>query len=1769
MKNIYFFSNLFFNVLRKNNQYLFLVLIAMFNVISATSQVIANFTTISDRTGCGSLVVEFQDLSTGSPQTWLWDFGNGNTSTLQNPTTFFTEEGIYDISLTVSDSFSTNSLTFVEFIEVYKEPVAIISVDTNSGCIPFDISFVDQSISSNSILSWFWDFGDGSTSSQQNPIYGYSSSGNFTVSLLITDSNNCQNLTSSIDLIESNYFPVSDFSSNKIFSCHSTDTIVFSNNSLNAQDYLWDFGNGLTSNATNPSHLFNTGVHSITLYSRSGSCIDTLKIDSMITISGVENPNIVSDFSSGCSTLTVNFLDTTIINSNSWFWDFGDGYTSNVKNPSHTYLHSGSYDVSLTTGISGHCEKTFIFPSFINVYPNPDILFSVDTTYSCVKPFNVEFVDSTIDAVNWQWFFSDSVIYNMQSFSRTFDEYGLYDLNLKVYNSHGCFANKKVNDLIKIEDFRPNIFTKFTNYCSSDIIDFNDSTYSIRPIISWNWDFNDGNYSNLQNTSHNYINNGNYTVKLSISNDYGCIGEEEININIEESPIISLSSSSMVSCVNEDINFLGSSSNISNINFWEWDFGDGNKSNLQNPIYSYSDIGSYNVSLKAGFNGCLDSVILYNYIEIIEPKAFFIDSFNCENNLSVNFWNLSVGANSYYWDFGDGNFSSDANPTHIFSSRGEYDVKLTVSNSLTGCENIYVKRILITVPIANFDYLVNLNHGYEDSVGCLPHQVHLNNLSQDCHYYKFVWSDGYVGYGRNDHLLNSLGYYDVMLIVTDIHLCKDTMIYQNMFKVSNVESNFEVDNYYGCDSLSIDFKNLSSSQTTDYLWDFGDGNFSTQLNPTHIYSEEGIYDVLLICLTNDGCKDTLIRKEYVKFNYPRSYFTADTLQICPSTEVNFNNLSTGFSLEYIWDFGDGNHDSIKNPIHTYTNNGIYDVTLTVIDSFGCHQSFVIDSFIEVLKPNANFNISSINSSCPPFITNFINLSSQDVIKWDWKISDGFTSDIENPNHIFLNSGIFDVELIVENAFGCRDTLVSNGLIELFDGPSGDFSFSDSLSCVGQNISFLPNIVNGVNYSWDYGNGFTSNLVSPTYQYPDTGSYFPSLIVTDSLGCELVLSSQNEIVVKNISLDIISAYEICEGDSVQLNIPDEGYNILWYPSLGLSNLNICNPKASPDTNTKYYINYDDGFCFRKDSIFIQVKNNVPEASFSYINNCEGDSINFIGSSGILTSNIEYFWSFGGVNINESTLLSSGLNNIFLVVKNLDNNCVDTSFQNIEIFSKPSVDFLVSDVCLESDALFFDNSSSDVISWEYSFGDNLVSNDQNPIHLYSLAGSYFPTLTVTSNNGCKNSITKNIYINPKPISDFLIDHACHGQRTQFIDISTISQGFLNEINFVIEKDSVILNDSVSYYTFLETGQFDVSLIVKSDKYCTDTIKKSILINESPQVNFYTQQYCFGDFTWFHDVTEISNDNLIEWEWNFGDGSVENSYKNLSHVYESPGTYLVQLNVSTDKGCKSSDSSMITIFDLPDINLSMNSHVCLGEVVNFNSSFTNNRDTIVEWLWDFGDGNISNISNPFHTYLFVDSFDIKLSVVSKNSCKSDTTIISAINVINNPIADFNANKFISTYSEPEITFSNLSTHYDSFYWDIDNSIISGEDNVIYSFPDTGHFEISLVAINSFGCQSVKTKNLVIYLEDKVFVPNSFSPNNDGINDIFKVTVNGIKEFNIEVFDRWGKILFSSSDIDVGWNGMIDNNFAVNGTYFYKLSYLNFNGEFKTNNGELNLLR
>ena len=130
---------------------------------SITSQVVSDFTTISSSTGCGSLVVEFEDLSTGNPDTWIWDFGNGNTSNIQHPTVIYQDTGLYTVKLIASNINSSDERIQVDFIRVYANPSPSFTQNLTEFCVPLDVTFIDQSFSSSNILSWMWDFGDGET----------------------------------------------------------------------------------------------------------------------------------------------------------------------------------------------------------------------------------------------------------------------------------------------------------------------------------------------------------------------------------------------------------------------------------------------------------------------------------------------------------------------------------------------------------------------------------------------------------------------------------------------------------------------------------------------------------------------------------------------------------------------------------------------------------------------------------------------------------------------------------------------------------------------------------------------------------------------------------------------------------------------------------------------------------------------------------------------------------------------------------------------------------------------------------------------------------------------------------------------------------------------------------------------------------------------------------------------------------------------------------------------------------------------------------------------------------------------------------------------------------------------------------------------------------------------------------------------------------------------------------------------------------------------
>jgi len=1768
-----FLSKKRFSLLKSKLLNLFLILVAMLISSSASPQVSADFTTFSANTGCGSLVVEFQDISTGSPDTWFWDFGNGNSSTLKNPTAIYANSGVYDVTLLVSNSGSNDTKNSTGLIKVYENPIAeLTTITPSNGCMPLIVDFEDLSFTNNSIANWQWDFGDGGASNLQNPIYKYTTDGEFSVSLIVTDVNGCQSLSTEINLIDVYKVPTADFIADIPFSCNPNELVSFTNNTLGAAIYTWDFGDGTISNLSNPTHSFSSGLYDVSLSAKIGTCADTLVLNNYITVGEILNSDITVDVNSGCENLLVNFTDITTNSPDTWLWDFGDGTTSILQNPSHNYLNGGIYDVTLTTSRGGQCLNSRTFLGVIEVYENPDIQLIADTTYACTVPFAVEFVDATVNAVSWDWDFGNGTSSNLAISSVLYTNYGSYDVSLTVTNTKGCTQTKDYGSFIDVEKINIDISASAMSGCMPFDVNLIDSTNSIRPLIDWSWSFGDGNFANIQNPAHQYTTAGLFDVSLFVMNDYGCIANVNFPdyIKVDKAPITDFEATPIISCAGQNIDFFDISTSIASITNWFWDFGDGSTSNLQNPMYQYQLTGTYDVTLVTGINNCTDTLRFSNYIEVIEPTAIFIEEYNCDNPLTVVFENFSIGADNVFWDFGDGNTSSQLNPIHTYAIKGNYDVILSVTNNITGCTHEFIKPVTLTIPEASFDYLINANNGYEDSVGCAPKQVFLNNTSEDWDYYKVLWSDGYVGYGRVDHLFVTDGIFDVAMIVTDIHGCKDTMTRTNMYRINDVVADFGIVNVLGCDSMLVDFEDLSLPASS-VVWNFGDASANSVLNfPQHIYYAEGFYDVTLYAESVDGCKDTLERLEYIQFQYPVADFTSNIQGICPDDIVQFSNLSDGIGIKSAWDFGDGTQSNQINPTHSFTANGLYDISLLITDSFGCSNNVILPQHIEVLAPTADFITAVVSSNCPPLISNFTNLSTVDVINWEWVFSDGGNSLVANPSHLFTTSGNFDVSLIVTNQYGCKDTLVQNGLIDIA-GPMGSFSISDTLVCKNDSVQFIPVVSNTDLYLWDFGNGNLSTDSFPTPVYAADGVFLPSLIIENASGCQLTINNSDTIRVRSVNVEAGIDVEICEGEQVQLSATGNATQFAWSPTLTLTNPNLSNPIANPTIDVMYYIHHFDGMCDAIDSVFVKVNNEVPTPTFTTVNHCDGDTVQFSGNSGLLTPNIAWEWSFGASTQNPLQQLTLGTNTIQLIALNLDNNCSDTLVQQVEIHPLPLANFSVTEVCFGEQSNFINTSSANVVNWEYNMADGVgVSSLQNPNYTYSNVGIFYPSLIVTSDFGCNSNFTTRVEVNEIPFADFLVENSCIGEENKFIDVSTITNGLISNWEYVFGDGTSNGMSSTELHEYALAGNYNVTLNIISDKGCESSTVKETKVYDTPIVDFSSEQYCLGSPTYFTDFSSLNTGNIIKWEWDFGDGVGVANFEYPTYTFASVGTYSVTLIATTDFGCTSNLDKNITIVALPIANFTTDKTACLGDVIPFTDLSISTTTALQSWEWNLGDGTIMDVQNPSHKYEYAQTFDVTLSVVSVEGCKHDTTIVNAVEVFNNPIADFSASAFAATELTSEIEFYNSSSGAVVYTWDFDNGIVLTNENPIIDFEEAGNYEVILHVVSAEGCESEMIKNVNIYPEYTLYAPNAFTPNGDGNNDVFLAEGNGVTSFEMQVFDRWGGLVFESSDIEYGWDGLDASATKVGtGTYMYHIALYDYNGKLWIYNGELNLMR
>ena len=355
-------------------------------------------------------------------------------------------------------------------------------------------------------------------------------------------------------------------------------------------------------------------------------------------------------------------------------------------------------------------------------------------------------------------------------------------------------------------------------------------------------------------------------------------------------------------------------------------------------------------------------------------------------------------------------------------------------------------------------------------------------------------------------------------------------------------ADFQVDANQVCVGSDVNFSAISDDAVS-WIWDFGDGNSSTERNPIHHYETHGTYDIRLIAANESGCQDTISLEQFIEVSpYKADFELKESIQnSCVPVQVEFTDLSEG-AISYHWDFGDGNTSRVANPIHLYEDVGEFDVTLVITNKLGCQDTLRQEQLVRVSGPETEFEIED-KIICLPNTANFTDISAN-AVEWQWIFGDGNSSNEQHPQHFYEEPGVYNVTLIAQNKEGCEQVFKMNG-IKVLPTPKVDFDMEVSGECYPVEVKLTNKSSNLLNpsYLWDFGGGQTSTEESPTIFIERTGEFNVSLTVKNDNGCPVKYTHDDQILVRDtiIHTEANLTQILVENNRVQFDIEPFNYN----------------------------------------------------------------------------------------------------------------------------------------------------------------------------------------------------------------------------------------------------------------------------------------------------------------------------------------------------------------------------------------------------------------------------------------------------------------------------------------------------------------------------------------------------------------------------------------------------------------------------------------------------
>ncbi|MCU4162779.1 PKD domain-containing protein [Carboxylicivirga caseinilyticus] len=1416
-----------------------------------------------------------------------------------------------------------------------------------------------------------------------------------------------------------------------------------------------------------------------------------------------------SDIQKGCSPIIISFNNlSTYPEGTTYFWDFGNGNTSTEINPQTTYSIFGTYTISLSATYNDITE-TIVKNNYLLVYAQPEVDIEVIGNNRGCVPLKVNMQPNNINGANinqYTWSFGDGNISADEITEHTYAIQGDFSITLLVEDDNGCTGSVTKENFI--QSFKP--VAKFgadkTYSCNGEIeVNFNNLSESILNFSSI-WSFGDNEQSDLNSPFHKYNNKGLYDVALKITDELGCSDSIDVSelIRIEKVKA-SFSTNKDTICINEPLAFINTSSDA---NQYKWTFSDGTQLNNKDVTKAFNNYGNVTVTLTAENNNCKSDTSTIINIEYVEADFIPIDTFLCEANQNLRYFDRSVNAVEWNWKFGNGVTSNSPNPQiYIESSKIlEENYFITYSDTL----EVKSKHNCKSKKIANNNIKIRIPEIILDNsnlTGCVPFET---NLHANVHYDT-----------PNDHIKS------VQWLVNNIVVSDNENYTHYQSDIGNQKIIYQVETNLGCLHTS-ELTVSAGEQLTPYFtiqpegpvcasevvmlsgkveepdkkynvsWDLGDGSviLPADIIP-HQFEDTGYMDITFEVI-NFGCKSSITKTNAIYINGP--YIDLSLVNDC-NLPLDYKFLGEIKGADHFtWDFGDGSGvlENTNSPSHSYSVSGDYIVEINASNNTnGC--TFLTRRSIKARDLRADFNITT-DKRCPKNPIVFDGRITKDNFPFKQNnITTNYLYLIDNKELItdttltysFNNKGAHTVSLIVHDINQCIDTLTKT--VQIFK-PEVNFESNYKLGCMPVTFSFNDQSVSDTlltSWQWNFGDGQTSEEPSPDHEYDSFGNYNVSLTVQDAEGCISTLKKNEDIqaifpdasfiaddttgcVSQDITLSenttsIISSYKwflneeiLSEIAQPTLNFNDSGYYTI--------RLDIIDEHGCEASKTKE--NY----------IHIQEPPQTYFESSSTYSDCYPFLVKFQDKS-VTDYPGSWYWLFNqesnkSIVQNPSFIYSKPGKYDVTLISSTTYGCSDTLVRKnyIEVkgpYAKPVVN---DTICINSPVTLSAIDTSDIYKIAWDLGDGNIINNLNAIHTYKTAGELYPSLIIQSDSiGTCNVIIRDTIRAIDFKADFLTDLLPESGCIP-LEINLNNQS-INAGNIIwLINDTLQTENSTYSFTIDESGLNTIQLIAQNTKYgCIDTSDiKTIVAYPPPTIT-------------------TSNDTLIC----VGDQIIINAYGGIKYLWEPSSSLddetinnplaqpdsstLYKVLVTDIHQCSAIDSLFITVQQIPTLSIP-DTTIIIGETVFIQIS----HDGLLSAEWELMDG--INCTNCFNNeFKPLETTEYKVWITDTSSCFT----------------------------------------------------------VDYSY--------------------------LINVEKKysIDLPSAFTPNGDGINDLLFVRGWGLEKLiEFKIFNRFGELVYQSVNIDQGWDGTYKGKILPNETYQYIVKAVTYNNEIISKSGNIKII-